>query len=234
MGRTEVETLFRRVLAFVQRCRDGLRQEVDESDDVYDMCLGVEKKLPEVSRLRLFLLTNSITSVTALPGTMLRRSSGQLRDLGSCQVPPDGDLRHAQRADRRRVRRSAALPGHSRHGSRLLRLPGHPARHDARRALRPVRHSAAGTERPVLPPGQGRSQPRHPRHAAHRPGTVPRLQQRHHRDRLARRVRHASRRRPGPSAASTTCRSSTGARPPRPSTTPMSRTRPISPASSSR
>ena len=39
--------------------------------DVYDMCLGVEKKLPEVSRLRLFLLTNSITSVTALPDSSL-------------------------------------------------------------------------------------------------------------------------------------------------------------------
>ena len=71
ISRTEAETLFRRVLAFVQRCRDGLRQQIDESDDVYDMCLGVEKKLPEVSRLRLFLLTNSLASVTSLPEAML-------------------------------------------------------------------------------------------------------------------------------------------------------------------
>jgi hypothetical protein len=71
ISRTEAETLFRRVLTFVQRCRDGLRQQIDESDDVYDMCLGVEKKLPEVSRLRLFLLTNSLASVTALPAAML-------------------------------------------------------------------------------------------------------------------------------------------------------------------
>src|SRR5713101_8161447 len=71
ISRTEAETLFRRVLTFVQRCRDGLRQQIDESDDVYDMCLGVEKRLPEVSRLRLFLLTNSLASVTALPGIML-------------------------------------------------------------------------------------------------------------------------------------------------------------------
>lgn len=77
---TEVEALFRRVLAFVQRCRDGLRQQIDESDDVYDMCIGLEKKLLEVwlekkllevSRIRLFLLTNSIASITTLPGTML-------------------------------------------------------------------------------------------------------------------------------------------------------------------
>ncbi len=71
MPRTEVETLFRRVSAFIQRCREGLRHQVDESSDVYDMCLAVEKKLPETSRLRLFLLTNSTTSVTALPDSSL-------------------------------------------------------------------------------------------------------------------------------------------------------------------
>jgi hypothetical protein len=67
MTRTEVEALFRRLTTFIQRCRDGLRHEVEESSDVYDMCLSVEKKLPETSRLRLFLLTNSTTSVTTLP-----------------------------------------------------------------------------------------------------------------------------------------------------------------------
>lgn len=70
MSRTEAETLFRRLLNFVQRCRDGLRQQIDESDDVYDMCLAVEKKISEVSRIRLFLLTNSQTSITALPETL--------------------------------------------------------------------------------------------------------------------------------------------------------------------
>jgi hypothetical protein len=67
MTRTEVDTLFRRVTAFIRRCRDGLRHDVEESSDVYDMCLAVEKSLPEISRLRLFLLTNSTTSVTTLP-----------------------------------------------------------------------------------------------------------------------------------------------------------------------
>jgi AIPR protein/Abortive infection phage resistance protein N-terminal domain len=71
MTRADVDTLFRRVTTFIQRCRDGLRHDVEESSDVYDMCLAVEKKLPEVSRLRLFLLTNSTTSVTALPDSSL-------------------------------------------------------------------------------------------------------------------------------------------------------------------
>jgi hypothetical protein len=72
IGKTEVETLFRRLLGFVQRCGDGLRQQIDESDDVYDMCIGVERKLKEVSRLRLFLLTNREATVTALPPSALR------------------------------------------------------------------------------------------------------------------------------------------------------------------
>ncbi|HUY48533.1 MAG TPA: AIPR family protein [Streptosporangiaceae bacterium] len=71
MNRAEAETLFRRLAAFIQRCRDGLRHEVDESLDVYDMCLAVEKKLPETSQLRLFLLTNSITSVSSFPDSSL-------------------------------------------------------------------------------------------------------------------------------------------------------------------
>jgi hypothetical protein len=66
LTRTDVEILFRRLTTFIQRCRDGLRQDVEESSDVYDMCLAVEKKLPETPRLRLFLLTNSTTSVTSL------------------------------------------------------------------------------------------------------------------------------------------------------------------------
>jgi hypothetical protein len=71
IGKTEVETLFRRLLSFVQRCGDGLRQQIDESDDVYDMCTGVERKLKAVSRLRLFLLTNREATVTSLPPSTL-------------------------------------------------------------------------------------------------------------------------------------------------------------------
>jgi hypothetical protein len=71
MTRADVDTLFRRMATFIQRCREGLRHDVEESSDVYDMCLAVEKKLPEVSRLRLFLLTNSTTSITALPDSSI-------------------------------------------------------------------------------------------------------------------------------------------------------------------
>jgi len=69
ISKAEADTLFRRLAAFIQRCRGGLRHEVDESSDVYDMCLAVEKKLPETAQLRLFLLTNSTTSVSSVPDT---------------------------------------------------------------------------------------------------------------------------------------------------------------------
>lgn len=71
MNRAEVDTLFRRLSTFIQRCGGGLRHEVEESSDVYDMCLAVEKKLPETARLRLYLLTNSITSVSSVPDSSL-------------------------------------------------------------------------------------------------------------------------------------------------------------------
>jgi hypothetical protein len=71
IGKTEIETLFRRLLSFVQRCGDGLRQQIDESNDVFDMCIGIERKLKEASRLRLFLLTNREATVTALPPSAL-------------------------------------------------------------------------------------------------------------------------------------------------------------------
>ena len=71
MPRAEAETLLRRATTFIQRCRDGLRHDVEESSDVYDMCLAVEKTLPESPRIRLFLLTNSITTITTLPDTGL-------------------------------------------------------------------------------------------------------------------------------------------------------------------
>ena len=71
MPRAEAETLLRRATTFIQRCRDGLRHDVEESYDVYDMCLAVEKTLPESPRIRLFLLTNSITTITTLPDTGL-------------------------------------------------------------------------------------------------------------------------------------------------------------------
>lgn len=70
VGKPEIETRFNRLWNFVERCRDGILR-TDESNDVYDMCVGIAKKLADVSRIRLFLLTNKTATVTTLPPSML-------------------------------------------------------------------------------------------------------------------------------------------------------------------
>ncbi|ASW54749.1 AIPR family protein [Plantactinospora sp. KBS50] len=67
LPRAHVETLFKRLTTFVRRCRDGLARDIDESSDVHDMCIAVEKALPDAPRIRLFLLTDVVSAVSALP-----------------------------------------------------------------------------------------------------------------------------------------------------------------------
>ncbi|WP_369377839.1 AIPR family protein [Streptomyces sp. cg36] len=69
LSKSETETAFRRLLTFVKRCRDGLRRNIDESYDVHDMCAGIEKALTEVRRIRLFLLSNRVSTGTAVAAT---------------------------------------------------------------------------------------------------------------------------------------------------------------------
>lgn len=69
LTKSQTETAFKRLLTFVKRCRDGLRQHIDESFDVYDMCAAVEKAITEVQRIRLFLLSNRVGTSTVVPPT---------------------------------------------------------------------------------------------------------------------------------------------------------------------
>ncbi|WP_327403125.1 AIPR family protein [Streptomyces sp. NBC_01288] len=69
LTKAQIETSFRRLLTFVLRCRDGLQQDIDESFDVYDMCSAVEKALTEVQRIRLFLLSNRVSTSTEIPAS---------------------------------------------------------------------------------------------------------------------------------------------------------------------
>lgn len=70
LSKAHIETLFKRLLNFASRCRDGLRQHIDRSFDVYDMCVAVEKALTEVQRIRLFLLSNRVGTFVELPPTV--------------------------------------------------------------------------------------------------------------------------------------------------------------------
>jgi hypothetical protein len=71
LTRTRADTLLRRLSTFVRRCDRGLARDIDESSDVHDMCLEVQKRLRDVSRIRLFLLTDLVSGVHSLPPTDL-------------------------------------------------------------------------------------------------------------------------------------------------------------------
>lgn len=69
LTKTQSESLFKRLLTFARRCRDGLHKHIDESFDVYDMCKVVDRALIEVERIRLFLLSDRVCSSTGFPAS---------------------------------------------------------------------------------------------------------------------------------------------------------------------
>jgi hypothetical protein len=69
LTKAQTEVAYRRLLTFVQKCRDGLARDLDESDDAHDMCVAVEKALTEVQRIRLFLFSNRVATATEVPPT---------------------------------------------------------------------------------------------------------------------------------------------------------------------
>ena len=70
--KTTVETLLRRLYTFAARCRRGsYENEVEDASPVFDMVLDVGKASTSVSRIRLFLFTNSLSATRTLPPTEL-------------------------------------------------------------------------------------------------------------------------------------------------------------------
>lgn len=67
LTRTQIETLFRRLSTFLDKCRAGLAQQLDDSSDIHDMAVDVAKETTQTPRVRLFLLTNAVAAVTAVP-----------------------------------------------------------------------------------------------------------------------------------------------------------------------
>ncbi|MFC4914093.1 AIPR family protein [Actinomadura gamaensis] len=66
LNKATADTLFRRALKFLDR-REEIREHADESSDVRDMCVGIEKALLEALRIRVFLLSNRVAT-SAAPG----------------------------------------------------------------------------------------------------------------------------------------------------------------------
>ncbi|MEW2634737.1 AIPR family protein [Streptomyces sp. NPDC048389] len=70
LTKAESEKLFRRLLTFARRC-GSIRPNLDEHSDVRDMCEAVEKALADVPRIRLFLLSNRVSTSAAPAPTEL-------------------------------------------------------------------------------------------------------------------------------------------------------------------
>ncbi len=58
IGKQEIETAIRRLLGFWTRASDSYHQSLEDSSEVFDMALRLHEVQPNVTRLRLFLLTD--------------------------------------------------------------------------------------------------------------------------------------------------------------------------------
>ncbi|WP_239965000.1 AIPR family protein [Streptomyces sp. CBG9] len=66
LTKAESDRLFRRLFAFVGK-HAAIRPNQEDNTDVHDMCVGVERALSNVPKIRLFLLSNRV-STTSAPG----------------------------------------------------------------------------------------------------------------------------------------------------------------------
>lgn len=72
MGKADVVSLAKRATTFAEKANKILRDQIDESSDAYDMCLGVEELLPTAQAIRVFVVTNDVATVKALSASVAR------------------------------------------------------------------------------------------------------------------------------------------------------------------
>lgn len=71
LPRKNVQAILNRALKYAQRCSAGLKDQLDEFSDAWDMASAVEKALTNVGRVRVYLLTNGLCSSTELDDSEL-------------------------------------------------------------------------------------------------------------------------------------------------------------------
>lgn len=64
LTKAESDRLFRRLFAFLGK-HGAIRPNQEDNTDVHDMCVGVEKALSNVPKIRLFLLSNRVSTTSA-------------------------------------------------------------------------------------------------------------------------------------------------------------------------
>ena len=68
IGKTEVTGQARRTLNYLAKVAKGLKKEIDDSSDAFDMALAVEYLLTTVASIRVFLITNDVSSIRRYKG----------------------------------------------------------------------------------------------------------------------------------------------------------------------
>lgn len=66
---SELETYMKRLRAFVDKCRDGYRADVDDASPVFDMVQDLERGLKAATTVRLLLFTNATARVLKVKPT---------------------------------------------------------------------------------------------------------------------------------------------------------------------
>jgi hypothetical protein len=67
VSRREIETAFRRLLGFWERCRDRpLHESLEESSDAWSMALEVHRSASDIRRIRMFVVTDGLSAVEYL------------------------------------------------------------------------------------------------------------------------------------------------------------------------
>lgn len=66
MRKSEVQRAMRRAQAFVERCRTGLHLEMEESDPACAMAMNINAAWPDLTRIRIFLLTDARVTVDSM------------------------------------------------------------------------------------------------------------------------------------------------------------------------
>lgn len=68
IGKSEVAVQAKRAVNYLDRVQKGLRSDIDDSSDAYDMALAVEHHLRTVSSIRVFLITNDLSTTRRYRG----------------------------------------------------------------------------------------------------------------------------------------------------------------------
>lgn len=68
VGKTEITAQAKRTLNYLQRVQKGLKKDIDDSSDAHDMALAVEQYLKTVDAVRVFIITNDISTIRRYKG----------------------------------------------------------------------------------------------------------------------------------------------------------------------